>query len=560
MVFFGRKRSKEPKATSAPAPTHHVFVAGGAVAGAWSAAAAAAPAPAAGSISGCEASEAAPAASAAAPKEPALARLRSLRREGVSGLEKLRQELPGILEALSDPEVAWVRSALDSDPSAVVGASGAAGNVDEDAETSAGDLRSLVCRMDANALRRVLVRLHDACGAPPSCLQPGVVVVHDVEELVAPLLQRALTRPAEDSDAEDDEWRGLEAAPLRYPGLSRLSRELRAGLPPERSYPVLLARRPALLPTPLREQLGKILGGVSEGAAGSCASVLPSACAGVPSIDAFSQLPRLPGAPPSPLRGASEQTHGEKVVALCQYAWLFPDYAGRFAYVCDEDDAHGPAAGAATELALELLSLAAPFLQGCKSSQWLGDDRPLFAFAAVRARPQASRAASGEVGAALEARLLERLAELRRLHPARSVTAPWKCDNVAIAGEGEYCPRHRFFYFTDYPDLAAQLAAAGWLSGAQGDAVARCATRDTQRAVSTSEDDELGGAVVPAFASPARTGYCFDDTWGHCGSCAVPKALKRRSAEQDCYDQCSTSPFGSCSKRPEPWQQLCTQQ
>merc|ERR1719265_938055 len=65
-------------------------------------------------------------------------------------------------------------------------------------------------------------------------------------------------------------------------------------------------------------------------------------------------------------------------------------------------------------------------------------------------------------------------AQVRGVFPA----IPPSRSRVAALPSAEGLVRHRFFYFSDYEDLANQLVDAGWLLPEQGAAVGRAAARD----------------------------------------------------------------------------------
>merc|ERR1712216_732007 len=61
---------------------------------------------------------------------------------------------------------------------------------------------------------------------------------------------------------------------------------------------------------------------------------------------------------------------------------------------------------------------------------------------------------------------------LERIHRLRSQNPPVPIEQSPIPGCSDG-PRHRFFYFDDYMDLAEQLAKAGWIDAEQLDGIMR---------------------------------------------------------------------------------------
>lgn len=143
-----------------------------------------------------------------------------------------------------------------------------------------------------------------------------------------------------------------------------------------------------------------------------------------------------------------------KVKRMLQYALLFPEYAGQFVFLGDDGQADAGVAAEMLGLSLpsagsaEHLTSASGLSSGCA---------PLVAFVAVHAVQQ------GESHVVKPEQRKAFVEELRRRFPPDSDSSG---------------SLHRFFYFVDYEDLAAQLAEAGWFTEAQRDAVFAAAKRD----------------------------------------------------------------------------------
>jgi len=132
-----------------------------------------------------------------------------------------------------------------------------------------------------------------------------------------------------------------------------------------------------------------------------------------------------------------------KLSRLQQYAELFPDYAGRFAFIGDDGQADLDAAEG-------MLKMRA-------------GKAPLLAFAAIKA----CYASEGHAVSSTARQATVR--RLRGAHPG--VERPLGC-------AAPRAPHHRFFYFDNYRELAGQLTEAGWLAPAQNAAILRAFARD----------------------------------------------------------------------------------
>jgi len=127
-----------------------------------------------------------------------------------------------------------------------------------------------------------------------------------------------------------------------------------------------------------------------------------------------------------------------KIQRLKEYAALFPECAGRFVIFGDD----GQADLAVTDQMLSLVDTSYNFL---------------VAWVAIHA----VKTGKDDFITRLEDRD-HWIDKLRRKHPP-------------LAGAAS---RHRFFYFTDYEELAVQLSTTGWITPSQRDAVMHAAERD----------------------------------------------------------------------------------
>lgn len=333
-----------------------------------------------------------------------------------TGDGRLSEEFADLLEVVPDAAIPRVRAALD-------------GGLIFDARGRHLDLRRLVFDLPPPARNRALSRLHEACCAPAPERQ-GFVVLSDVDDTVLP--GRDLFRVS----GSDRSW-SLDGR--LYPGVAQMHTVLRGSLGPDRDYPVLLTARPPPLVSKLPGKLHELTDEVRPRMA-----ILP----GVGGFRIAANTVRI-------LCHSYSKLAKMKVLRVVQYAWLFPDFVGRFVFI--GDDGQGDLAAAA-----DMLRLRAPRLEphqeppaSLDSGASLLGSGPLLAFAAIHA----VRERSGDF-VTPPARRAQRVQELRRMFPPE--------------GPGEAPEsRLRFFYFEDYADLARQLASAGWIEAAQAEVVLR---------------------------------------------------------------------------------------
>jgi len=152
-----------------------------------------------------------------------------------------------------------------------------------------------------------------------------------------------------------------------------------------------------------------------------------------------------------------------KVSRLNEYALMFPECAGRFVFIGDDGQAD-------FEAASEMLLLFPPQLPGLHTEGLQrADERPLVAFVAVKAV---------QLGEGYAVPLWKRSVctmKMRSLYPP----VPAEASGIAMSEENPNAERHRFFYFTDYGDLAKQLTEAGWLKASQCRSIVRAIERDS---------------------------------------------------------------------------------
>lgn len=287
----------------------------------------------------------------------------------------------------------------------------------------AADLRSMVFEeIGKDQQKLVLDKINASCN-PPAPDTRGFVVLSDVDDTLF---------PASDAMKIGGSDRSWHLDGRFYPGVSRLHRELRAGLRENYGgdYSVLLTARPPFLVKSTTTKTMRL-----SGVRNPRLAILPGTSNNMEVAGNFFNI----------LRGKFSQLGQVKVSRMLEYAALFPEYAGRFVFI--GDDGQGD-----FDAAIEMLKLRQDSLA---NSRRYRSPQHLLAFVAVHAVQQKS----GTVVSADERS--QRTASVRKKHPP-----------IAAESSGSAGPmRHRFFYFDDYMDLAEQLTAAGWLEPEQGDAV-----------------------------------------------------------------------------------------
>mmetsp|Transcript_10714 Transcript_10714/g.24415 ORF Transcript_10714/g.24415 Transcript_10714/m.24415 type:complete len:706 (+) Transcript_10714:64-2181(+) len=332
------------------------------------------------------------------------------------------------------------------------------------------DLRVLVFKyMNANSRRRLLSRIRTCCKPIDQSVR-GLVVLTDIDDTLMPGTDALGVAGTDRSGVNPGEM---------YPGVRRLCRELRADLRSghDLSYPVLLSARPSWLVLPLVEKFMSLCSGDRALAIlpGKGGSHVPMNLARILALGDYAALGRV------------------KILRMVQYSLLFPDYAGRFCFIGDDGQADLQVADDMLSLRCadwdHLLAKAVEEVpaderpMGRAVSKTPGERIPLMAFVAIRA----VHIAPGKPRAPADARQ-KKVDELRSHHPG-------------IKQGSDPRERHRFFYFTDYEELAQELYESGWLEQNQLDGILDeaqkerplvCTNYDTATGLSAEESWPMG--------------------------------------------------------------------
>jgi len=177
-----------------------------------------------------------------------------------------------------------------------------------------------------------------------------------------------------------------------------------------------------------------------------------------------------------------------KVMRMLEYASLFPEYAGRFVFIGDDGQAD-------LEAAQEMLGLDTRHLQSLRSRT---GSRPRLSSEAAPTAMMAFVAIHATRGTSFN------VPEWRRLKLVRETRAkyPALAKSTMASDRPAGLQRHRFFYFTDYSNLAEQLALSGWIGRSQCQAILRAAERDSM--------PDLGTCVAACDLGGLRQGIA---TW-----------------------------------------------
>jgi len=345
---------------------------------------------------------------------------------------RLAVELPDLFDMLEDEAVARMRALID-------------GGCIFRQDGTAADLRSIVFDgLTKKERQRILTRIHAAC-TPPSPERAGFIVLSDVDDTLLPghdMLQMA---------GSDRSWH-LDGR--LYPGASRMHVELRGDLRSDhgKDYSVLLTARPTFMVKPLLNRYLRRISGLDP----PRMAILPGE--GSSMNVAMNAL--------LVLTGNYSSLGKTKVMRMLEYASLFPEYAGRFVFIGDDGQAD-------LEAAQEMLSLDTRDLQNSRSRS---GTRPRLSSEAAPTALMAFVAIHATRGTSFN------VPEWRRLRLVRETRAkfPALAKQSSMARDGPVgIQRHRFFYFTDYSNLAEQLAASGWIQRSQCQAILRAADRDS---------------------------------------------------------------------------------
>jgi len=305
------------------------------------------------------------------------------------------------------------------------------------------DLRSLIfeSEMSEYSRRQMLSIIERSC-EPPRRETPGFVVLSDVDDTLLPGKDLLNISGCDRSWHQDGSL---------YPGVCCLHRQLRSGLRDEYGgdYTVLLTARPPWLLHGFTKRFPRLSGvqkarmGILPGEASRSAAVMNTARA---------------------LVGNFSRIGDTKVLRMKEYAKLFPDLLGRFVFIGDDGQAD-------LMVAQELLSQTERRPSPAKKSDGGGASSTIvhaLAWVAVKLVSSGNPSTKGRD----KQEDCESFCQLMRMkYPA----LPPEAQVMEAAGPG---PKHRFFFFTHYLDLAEQLAQASWISSAQRDAVERSFARD----------------------------------------------------------------------------------